>query len=342
MSEELKDIIAQAASELNPEALDNQEGAEDTEELDESEDLLEEEIDDETTGDESEDFLDDEEDESDEFDEDEDIEDSTDTDGEKYSVKVDGEVYEVTLDELKAGYQRQADYTRDKQALKAEIEEIEAVREEYAEQFEALAELDSAWTENPVGVISHFVTNTENPTQAIALLIRDLAANNVLDRQFLDMFGITPEIQNEWRKESELTKLQLQNSRVNNTRESELEEAKMELEIQRAIAEYDNQIDEIIEVEGLEFNTKQRAAFRQELAAYAADNELTNLKAAYKAFKYEEAKNKQKLAKRTIEKAKAKKATKVVSRSGAGEGSPVTDTTDLNALIRQAMKEAGQ
>ena len=34
------------------------------------------------------------------------------------SVKVNGEVLEVTLNELKSGYQRQADYTREKQALK--------------------------------------------------------------------------------------------------------------------------------------------------------------------------------------------------------------------------------
>jgi len=337
MSDELKEIIANAAAELNPEALDNQEGADNTEELDD--DNLFDEVDSEVEDNELATELD-EDDESEDTDEDE-TEDSTDSDGEKYSVKVDGEKFEVTLEELKAGYQRQADYTRDKQALKAQVEEIEEIREEYSEQFEALTELDSAWNENPVGVISHFVQSTENPTQAIALLIRNLAADNVLDRQFLDMFGITPEIQNEWRKQNEIDNIQVQNTKASSTKEKALEEAQMELDIQRAIADYDSQIDEIIEAEDLEFNTKQRAAFRQELAAYAADNELTNLKAAYKAFKYEESKSKQNLAKRTIEKAKAKKATNVVSRSGAGEGSPMTDGSDLNALIRQAMKEAG-
>lgn len=337
MSDELKEIIANAAAEMNPEALDNQEGADNTEELDD--DNLFDEVDSEVEDNELATELD-EDDESEDTDEDE-TEDSTDSDGEKYSVKVDGEKFEVTLEELKAGYQRQADYTRDKQALKAQVEEIEEIREEYSEQFEALTELDSAWNENPVGVISHFVQSTENPTQAIALLIRNLAADNVLDRQFLDMFGITPEIQNEWRKQNEIDNIQVQNTKASSTKEKALEEAQMELDIQRAIADYDSQIDEIIEAEDLEFNTKQRAAFRQELAAYAADNELTNLKAAYKAFKYEESKSKQNLAKRTIEKAKAKKATNVVSRSGAGEGSPMTDGSDLNALIRQAMKEAG-
>ena len=65
------------------------------------------------------------------------------------------------------------------------------------------------------------------------------------------------------------------------------------------------------------------------------------MKAAYKAFKYEESQKKQKLAAKTVERAKAKKATNVVSRSGAAEGLPVQDNTDLTSVIRQAMKEAG-
>jgi hypothetical protein len=54
----------------------------------------------------------------------------------------------------------------------------------------------------------------------------------------------------------------------------------------------------------------------------------------------EEAKKNKAIAAKTVEKAKAKKATKVVSRAGSGEGSPVSDPADLNAIIRNAMKEA--
>jgi hypothetical protein len=54
----------------------------------------------------------------------------------------------------------------------------------------------------------------------------------------------------------------------------------------------------------------------------------------------EEAKKTKAFAAKTVEKAKAKKATKVVSRAGSGEGSPVSDPTDLNAIIRNAMKES--
>jgi hypothetical protein len=326
MSEELRDLISQAAVELNPE-MDNQEAVDelDTDPLAEDEDdLVEAYVENE--------------DESEAEVEDETEEEST--DGEKYTVKVDGEKFEVTLEELKAGYQRQSDYTRDKQALKAEIEQVESFKEQYAEQFTAIEELDSAWEENPVRVLSHFASNTENPTQAVAELIRDLAADNKLDSQFLAIFGITPEIQNEWRKESELNQLRTVSQKTDTRREKELQDTQMELEVQKAIAEYDRQIDDIIDNEGFEFNTKQRTAFRQDLAKYAAENELTNLKTAYKAFKFDENQRNKKLAAKTVEKAKAKKATNVVSRSSSGEGTPMQDNSDLSSVIRAALKEA--
>jgi hypothetical protein len=330
MSDELRDLISQAQQEVNPDlGLDNQELVEDTEELE----VIEEEVED--TFDEDNEELDTEGDEEDES------EDTSDADGNSFTVKVNGEEFKVSEKELKAGYQRQADYTREKQALKAQAEEFEQVKVEYAEQFTAIQELDAAWEESPAQVLAHFASSTENPTQAVAELIRDLAADNKLDRQFLEIFGITPEIQAEWRSMTEVERLRKTANRSTNQRDTELEEAKMEVEVQRAIVEYDKQIDEIIDNEGYNFNTKQRTAFRTELAQYAAENDLTNLKAAYKAFKYEESLRNKKLAAKTVEKAKAKKATNVVGRSGSGEGSSLSDTSDLNAVIRQAMKEAG-
>ena len=316
MSDDLRSLIESAAAELNPsQEPDNQEAVEDVEEDPdfEVEETEEEGADEEVSEEEVE--------ESDE----EDAEDSG-NDGEKFTVKVDGESFEVTLDELKSGYQRQADYTREKQALKATIEEFETIREEFAEQVNAMAELDGAWEENPVGVLAHFASNTANPTQAVALLIQDLAASNLLDRSFMEMFGITPEIQQEWARESELTALRSQTQQASSSKNAELEAAKMELEVQRAIAQYDAQIDEIIDSEGLNLTVKERTAFRKDLATYAAENELTNLKAAYKALKYEESQKNKAQAAKVVAKAKQKKATTVVSRSGGGEGTAVADT----------------
>ena len=47
-----------------------------------------------------------------------------------YTIKVDGEEYEVNLEELKAGYQRQSDYTRKSQGLAEGRKENEAIQSE--------------------------------------------------------------------------------------------------------------------------------------------------------------------------------------------------------------------
>lgn len=61
--------------------------------------------------------------ETEEDEEEEEIEDS-------YTIKVDGEEIEVSLDELKSGYQRQSDYTRKAQALAEERKQNEAIQSE--------------------------------------------------------------------------------------------------------------------------------------------------------------------------------------------------------------------
>jgi len=44
--------------------------------------------------------------------------------GEMYNVKIDGEMQQVSMDELQNGYQRQADYTRKTQELATERERL--------------------------------------------------------------------------------------------------------------------------------------------------------------------------------------------------------------------------
>lgn len=87
----------------------------------------------------------------------------------RFTVKVDGEETEVTLEELRAGYSRQSDYTRKTQEIaqqrKTIEQEIQAAREErerYAKQLEELATLqpqvqepsqeqwEALYRENPV------------------------------------------------------------------------------------------------------------------------------------------------------------------------------------------------
>ena len=60
-------------------------------------------------------------------------EDTEATEDPSYLIKVDGEEYEVNLEELKAGYQRQSDYTRKSQALAEVRKENEAIQSERAQ-----------------------------------------------------------------------------------------------------------------------------------------------------------------------------------------------------------------
>tara|TARA_R110000737_G_scaffold5264_5_gene17056 strand:- start:5479 stop:6489 length:1011 start_codon:yes stop_codon:yes gene_type:complete len=63
-----------------------------------------------------------------------------------YTIKVDGKETEVNLEELRNGYQRQADYTRKSQSLaeqrktyEANVESVQAERNQYSQALEAMA-----------------------------------------------------------------------------------------------------------------------------------------------------------------------------------------------------------
>ena len=84
------------------------------------------------------------------------------TEDPSYTIKVDGEEYEVNLEELKAGYQRQSDYTRKSQALAEGRKENEAIQSErirleqerqmYANGLQMLKEQQSAKLQEFKGV----------------------------------------------------------------------------------------------------------------------------------------------------------------------------------------------
>ena len=335
MTDTLRDIINEAMqADQDPDTQDTQVEAGDTDTTN-AEGVVEEsvEIEDEEVN---------ETEEGAEGDDESDAEDSEEA-GEVYEVTIDGQAVEVTLKEALAGYQRQADYTRKAQALANERQEFEAARGEISEIVEQVTSLDEAWGENPVSVIAHFTAATDNPTQAVALLIKELASANLLDKEFLDMFGITPDVRAEWAQQSEVETLRMKVNKSEQSEQERLQAAQAEAAVQQAIAEFDRDIDDILSDEGMKLSGQARAEFRQRLASYARDNELTNLKAAYKALKYEEDSQKRKVAAKTAERTKAKRGTSAVSRKGSsGAGSPVSgEAKDLRTLIVESMKEAG-
>lgn len=73
--------------------------------------------------------------------------DDTETSSPRYTVKVDGQEFEVTLDELRNGYQRQSDYTRKSQSLaeqrkayEANIQAVQQEREQYSQVLANMAQ----------------------------------------------------------------------------------------------------------------------------------------------------------------------------------------------------------
>ena len=320
----LEDAINEAIKEVAPEE-DN------ATEVTEDEDL----VDLESTEDSSED----EEGEDLEASDDSEVEESEEPDTNDFIVKVDGEEYKVTLDELKSGYSRQAHYTKSMQSLKEERELFQTEISQYQETLEQLSSLDTAWESNPVSVLTNLLSSTENPSYFLGLVIKEAAANDLLTPEALQYFGIDRETKNVWAQETEMDRLKKQLAEredVERLRQEQELDKIQESKVKDAIQVYDNQITDIIQTEGLDLPTvRDRQEFKVSILTYANENGILDLKKAYAAMMYENSRAKGKVAN------PKKQATKVVSRKSAGGSSvsQVSNPKDLRSLIQDTMKD---
>ena len=332
----LTDIINEALTDLKPTEIDNlDEGQdedlvdlelEDTDEVDESEDEVETEsdIEDDSEGDE------------------EDID-----NGESYVVKVDGEEVSVTLDELKAGYSRQAHFTKSMQTLKDEREAFVLEAESLRDNVSQLEQLDTAWNENPISVLTNLLASTDNPEYAFGLLIKEAVANEVISSpEALAYLNIDEATKKAWSTESEIENLRRtveEKEKLEQLNSSKVDEQLQEENIRQVMDEFENQITEIILDEELDLPTNsEKMEFKAELYKYAKDNQILDLKKAYAAMAYEKSRVANAQAKKRAASQQKKSANKVVSRSGAGDSgvSNLQDPNmDLRSLIEQNMKE---
>lgn len=343
----LNDIINEALTELDPYA-DTPAESQDEDEVDLSlteEDGAPDSL--ETTGEESdieEDESEDDESEDESEDGEEEVSDD-DADADLYNVKVDGEELQVSLDELKAGYSRQSHFTRSMQALKEEKEAFETEIGEYNDTFEQLQSLDAAWESNPVSVMTSLLGSTENPSYMLGLLIKEAAASDMLTAEALQYFGIDDATKQAWTTETEMERLRREiadRETQDNDYATKAEEQAAEARIQEAINLFENQVTDIIASENLDLPTStERAQFKAELLRYAQENQILDLNKAYAAMSYEAQREGRQVAARRAANHQKKSATKVVSRTGAGESgvSSVTSTTDLRSVIEKTMKE---
>lgn len=341
---ELTDIINSALTELADPAPQDTPEAEVEEEIiaedegDEPEAEAEEPEDDESEGELEDDDEDLDEDEADESDDEQ-----PDFYDEKVVVKVDGEEREITVKEALEGYQRREDYTRKTQELSEARQAFEQEIQQYAEVLENVEAFESSWQDDPAGVISRLAAGTENPTHALVLTIKNLASEGALEKDFLDIFGITNEVVAEWSKEAELSQVKSKVSRYEARDREAAEAAEQEQAVSTAMSQYQQQIDNIIAREGLSLTPEQKAAFQREVASYALENNLTNLEAARKAMLFDESQKKRQVAEQTRQRASQKRKASAVTRTGAaGSGSPVAqEPSDLRSLIESTMREIG-
>lgn len=341
----LTDVINEALNEVEPNYLDNSIEGQDEDLVDL--DLQDEDVDGDpdtlTESDIEEDELDVDLEDSEE---DGDIEDEVaEDDSESYIVKVDGEEFEVSIDELLAGYSRQAHFTRSMQALKDERDAFDAEVGQHQETLGQLSALDEAWESNPVSVMTSLLGSTENPSYYLGLIIKEAAANDLLTPDALQYFGIDAETKRAWSTETEIERLRREiqeREQADGRRSKELEEDATESRVQEAIKMFDNQITEIISIEGLDFpTTKERAEFKADVLRYAHENNILDLHKAYAALAYEQSREaRSSQAKRSASHQK-KSATRVVSRRSAGSSSvsKVDSSTDLRSVIQSTMRD---
>jgi len=187
---------------------------------------------------------------------------------------------------------RQADYTRKTQALADERKALDVEREATRSQVEYVENLTKAWQTNQAEVVSGFVASTEDPTLTISQVIVELAKADKLDSKFLETFGITKDVQEKWTEEtksnSELAEIKTRLNRFEQERFQQDTLAKQQNEEAALVQEYENQWAQIKTENRLNLDPAQEVETKLNLLRYALDNDLTNLKVAYKAFRFEE------------------------------------------------------
>jgi len=222
---------------------------------------------------------------------------------------------------------RQADYTRKTQALSEERKAFEAERATAQSAVEYVENLTKSWQANQAEVVSGFVASTQDPTLVLSQVIVELAKTDKLDPQFMETFGITPEIREKWSSEaksqSELTEVKNRLERFEREKVAAEQATSAKAEEEALIAEYDNQWTQIKVSNKLDLDPSQDVEAKLEVLQYALTNQIPNLSAAWKALQFEKGQT----AKTTTPKnaaVDAKKAASGAISSKSSGGSVVT------------------
>lgn len=239
---------------------------------------------------------------------------------------------ELTGKELREGYLRQADYTRKTQELAEQRREVESKLDDLAASIE----------DNPVQWVTEIVSGASDPTAALAQALVALNNAGKLDPEFVKTFGLeAPELT------GKATQAQAEDriARLEREREEERQAAEAKAARDAALAEYRSQWLEIVTDEGLTFGSPaEETAFKAELAAFAGQHQITDLRIAYAAMERQRERIAQREAQQKAKDeaaeqvARRKQQTSVMAQSQGGARPPKRPTSFDEAAAEAVQK----
>lgn len=237
----------------------------------------------------------------------------------------------VTVKELREGALRRDDYTRKTQQLAEERKELEQQREK-------IDRFTAAFDEDPVGVLEKLVSVQEQPTHAVAYLLKNLADNGLLEEEFARTFipegGVVRRTADQAQENDRLGKIERQ---LEERQRQEAEQKQRE----ETLATFEKQWTAAVEKSGLKFESQeQEQELLREVLQYGVDNEITNIEAAYAAYAWENnlpRGGEQQPKPQPKSEDKKKKAARAITRRSAGDNRSVRPRP---ASDEEAVREA--
>jgi hypothetical protein len=174
----------------------------------------------------------------------------------------------------------QSDYTKKTQQLADERKQFESDREKVVEAYGQMRDWYESRAANPSDWVKEIVSESPDPTAAIAKALYELANDGRLDPEFVATFGIdsgeVAKRATESKRDSELDALR---KKVEDRERTEAEQRA----IQEQARKYQSEWDDIKQSHTLDFQTRdEEIAAKRELLQFAMNNRMAHsLKDAY-------------------------------------------------------------